>query len=579
MRADGADVLVVGAGPTGLAMAVELARRGVRVRIVDASAEPNGETRALGVQPRTLELFEKLGVAEAAVAQGVAVTRFSIFSENRPILRMSLDGLDSPYPFLLMLPQHQVEDLLRARLADAGVRVERPVKLISVGQGPDTVEARLAHADGTVEEATVPWLVGCDGAHSTVRHRLGIPFGGAAFEENFAVADLRMDWSLPHDEFFSHLNRGRFVAYFPMPGGLHRVAIAYPAGRVPQGEVTFEELKRAVDACAPAGARVAEVRAAGRFRINQRKVARHSDGRVFLAGDAAHVHSVVGAQGMNTGLQDAFNLGWKLACVIAGRARPELLAGYAAERAPVAHRLVKGTKFVTRMTLLHTPPATAARRTIAPHVLARPRVQRTLARALTQLDVSYRDGSGAGDGERIMVGDRAPDVPVEDASGTTTRLFQALDPETHTLLVFGPRDDALRRMLAGYAGLVRPVEVGSGGDGASGTTAWAEARASVASSPAMPSSCRPLRAGWAHSPCSSRGSRAPAPSSAQRAAPANSPTSSTSARTPPSTTPGTTGPSGYGRPPADVVSTWCSSQSAGGPPRGVSAAWRRSAGW
>lgn len=404
------DVLVVGAGPTGLTMAVELARRGVDVRIIDAASAPTTETRALGVQPRTLELFERLDLAEAAVAEGMKVTDFKVFSESKQFLHLNLEGLDSPYPYLLMLQQPRVEALLNARLESFGVTVERAIELATLRHDSDGVAVELRHGDGTVEHTRTSWLIGCDGAHSTVRHQLGVPFVGAAFEENFAVADVEMDWPLPHNVFHAFLNRGNFAAYFPMPGGLHRLTIAYRPGQTPTGDVTDEELQAAVDRGAPPGARITAVHYAGRFQINQRKVARHSVGRVFLAGDAAHVHSVVGGQGMNTGIQDAFNLGWKLAAVVNGHAEPPLLDSYAEERAPVAHRLVKGTRRATRMTLLRNPIATAARRHIAPHITPRPRLQRVLGRALTQLDVSYRDGTGGTNDDRLAVGDRYPDI-------------------------------------------------------------------------------------------------------------------------------------------------------------------------
>lgn len=441
-----ADVLVVGAGPTGLTLAVELARRGVGVRIVDASPAATTETRALGVQPRTLELFEQLELADAAVAAGLPVSEFNVFSENKQLLHLNLSGLDTPYPYLLMLRQPQVESLLQSRLNDYGVTVERGVELTTLAQRPDAVEVGLRQADGSVAQIWAPWVVGCDGAHSAIRHQLGVPFLGAAFEENFAVADVRVDWSLPYDVFYSFLNRGKFVAYFPMAGGLHRLTIAYPPGRAPTGNVTFDELQNAVDRCAPPGTRVEEITYAGRFQINQRKVARHTVGRVFLAGDAAHVHSVVGGQGMNTGIQDAFNLGWKLAAVVGGHARRELLDSYATERAPVAHRLVKGTRRVTRITLLRNPLATAIRRNLGPHIASRPVVQRTVARALTQLDVSYRDKTGGSTDARLAVGDRFPDVSV-------------LHPVKYTLLVSGAEPAGLRTLLGGYADLIDVHEV------------------------------------------------------------------------------------------------------------------------
>ncbi|MBE1583792.1 FAD-dependent monooxygenase [Nonomuraea angiospora] len=435
------DVLIVGAGPTGLTMAVELARRHIDVRVIDALPAPTTETRALGVQPRTLELFDRLELTEATIAAGVPVADFHIFSENKQFLDLSVSRLDTPYPYLLMAPQPRVEEVLTRRLLDYGVKVEREVELTALSQGPGEVQAELLHGDGTTEQAHVPWLIGCDGAHSTVRHRLGVPFVGEAFEENFAVADGRVDWPVPYDVFHAFLNKGRFVAYFPMPGGMHRITIAYPPGHVPQGEVTFEEVRSAVAVCSPPGTRLVEILESGRFRINQRKVARHSVDRVFLAGDAAHVHSVVGGQGMNTGIQDAFNLGWKLAAVVQGRAPAGLLDTYAAERSPVAARLVKGTRRATRMTLLSNPIATAARRILAPHITPLPAVQKPLSRALTQLDVSYRDGSGGSNDDRLAVGDRFPEIGLQH-------------PWKHTLLVFGMEPPTLRSVLGDLDDLI-----------------------------------------------------------------------------------------------------------------------------
>jgi 2-polyprenyl-6-methoxyphenol hydroxylase-like FAD-dependent oxidoreductase len=434
-----ATVLVVGAGPTGLTMAIELARRGVDVDIIDVSAGPAVETRALGVQARTLELFDRIEVADAAIAKGLPVAAFSVFSENKPIVHVNMRGLDTPYPFTLMLPQHETESLLAARLAELGVKVQRRVELTALTQHPDAVEVSLRHADGTVKPAEVGWLVGCDGARSTVRSKLGVPFAGTAFEENFAVADLRMDWSLPHDQFYAFLNRGSFVAYFPMPSGAYRIAVGYPKGRAPQGDVSFAELERAVEKCSPPGSRVTEVDQTARFRINQRKVKRHSVGRVFLAGDAAHVHSVVGAQGMNTGIQDAFNLGWKLAAVAQNRAPRELLETYETERAPVVSRLVRATRTFTRLVLLANPLATAARRGVASRVMSRRRSRHTLARALSEIDITYASRRRIGRRPALAAGDRAPNAEVRNRStGAVTGLFDEFDHKRHTLMIVGP---------------------------------------------------------------------------------------------------------------------------------------------
>jgi 2-polyprenyl-6-methoxyphenol hydroxylase-like FAD-dependent oxidoreductase len=436
-------VLVVSAGPVGLTAAAELRRRGVTVRCVDAAVHHNVSTKALGLQARTLELFERLGVLEAAVAHGLPVRRFNILSEEHPIAEFDLGNLDTPFPYLLMVPQNITEQILRERLAELGGHVETGVELTGFSQDADGVNAVLHDKEGHTERVRADWLVAADGARSTVRHQLGMRFEGGTFREEFAVADVRVDWALPMDELFAYLNRGDFIAYFPMAGGWHRVAIAYQTRPAPTGEVTLGEVQTAIDRCGPDGARAVEIGDRSRFVINQRTVDKESVGRIFLAGDAAHVNSVVGAQGLNIGVQDAFNLAWKLAAVIAGHAAPSLLDTYAAERRPAASRTVRGTRRATRMTLLRRTPAVFVRRRIAPVLLRRPRVRTTIEHALSQLDISYRHpGATTVGAHTVVVGDRAPDAPLRlchdgRPAASVTRLFDVIRHDEFSLLLVG----------------------------------------------------------------------------------------------------------------------------------------------
>jgi 2-polyprenyl-6-methoxyphenol hydroxylase-like FAD-dependent oxidoreductase len=454
------DVLVVGAGPVGLTAAAELRRRGVVVRCVDAERHHNVSTKALGLQARTLELFERLDVVGAAVARGLPVREFNIYSEEHRIAHFDMGGLDTPYPYLLMLPQNTTEEILRDRLDELGAEVERGVELVGFSQGPGGVDAVLRHGDRS-EHVRADWMIAADGAHSSVRHQLGLPFEGGAFREEFATVDVRVDWPLPYDQLFAFLNRGNFIAYFPMVGGTHRVAIAYNTRRATGGEVTLAEVQAAIDACGPTGAHVVEIGDRSRFVIHQRTVARQSVGRVFLAGDAAHVHSVVGAQGLNIGVQDAFNLAWKLAAVVSGSATSDLLETYAAERHPAAKRIVDGTRRATRMTLLRRRPAVFARRHIAPLVFGRPRGRRTIEHALSQLDISYRVPGVVADAS-VVTGDRAPDAPLRHLgvahprTAPVTRLFEVIRRDEFSLVLVGDDRDiaasypAIRRAVAGF---------------------------------------------------------------------------------------------------------------------------------
>jgi 2-polyprenyl-6-methoxyphenol hydroxylase-like FAD-dependent oxidoreductase len=445
------DVLVVGAGPVGLTAAAELRRRGVTVRCVDAERFHNVSTKAAGIQAKTLELFERLGVVHAAVERGLPVRRFHILSEEHPIAHFDLGRLDTPYPYLLMLPQNQTEEILRQRLEELGGAVDTGVELIGFTQDKKGVDVVLRCADGQSEHVRADWMIAADGAHSTVRHQLGLQFEGGAFREEFATVDVRIDWHLPMDELYAYLNRGNFIAYFPLVGGWHRVAIAYNTRRAPEGEVTLAEVQSAIDACGPTGARAAEIGDRSRFVIHQRTVERQSVGRVFLAGDAAHVHSVVGAQGLNIGVQDSFNLAWKLAAVISGRAQPALLDTYAGERRPAASRTVRGTRRATRMTLLRRSPTVFARRHVAPLVLGRRRARSTIELALSQLDISYRTPGAVATGS-IETGDRVPDSPLRQGgvararTAPVTRLFEVIRNDEFSLLLIGESED----LAAGY---------------------------------------------------------------------------------------------------------------------------------
>jgi 2-polyprenyl-6-methoxyphenol hydroxylase-like FAD-dependent oxidoreductase len=431
------DVLIVGAGPTGLTLANELLRHGAGVRIVDKAAEVAQSTKALGVQARTLEQLEGLGVSDAMVSRGLRLTKARIFSEHTQIADFDFGRIDSPYPYLLELPQNHVEEILADRLAEQGGRIDYSTELLTFDQGEDGVEATLRHADGREERSRFAYLVACDGARSLVRHQLGVDFEGSTFDQSFAVADVRLEWPLDGDALYAFLNRGAFMAFFPMADGLHRVAIAYRAGSEPAGEVDRAELERGLAQTGPPGAAITEVHWTSRFRINQRRAARQALGRVFLAGDAAHIHSLIGAQGMNTGIQDAVNLAWKLARVLDGRAPRALLESYQPERGEVSRRLLKATGRVTRMTLLRNPVATAIRRTVAPRITSRAAVQDRLPFALSQTDVAYPDSPlNTGHGTPAP-GERAPDAPL--GAG---RIFELLRGTGYVLLSFDGRQDA-----------------------------------------------------------------------------------------------------------------------------------------
>ncbi len=306
-----ADVLVVGAGPTGLAMAVELTRMGVRCRVIDKAPEPSKTSKALAVQARTLEYFDRIGIADAAVAAGRPIHGVNVFRERQRGCSHELRrGLPSRFHYALILPQSETERLLTGRLAGLGVSAERGVELTGFTQDGAGVEAVLRRPEGGAEERLrVRWLIGCDGPHSTVRHLLGVPFAGRAFEEAWSLADLHVESGLPDDEVSVFLHRGDILAFFPMkPEKQFRLVIQRRDVADPSPEPTAAEFQQAIADYGPKDTHVSDPIWMSRFQISQRQAADYRRGDVFLAGDASHIHSPVGGQGMNTGIQDACNL-------------------------------------------------------------------------------------------------------------------------------------------------------------------------------------------------------------------------------------------------------------------------------
>jgi 2-polyprenyl-6-methoxyphenol hydroxylase-like FAD-dependent oxidoreductase len=483
-------VLIVGAGPTGLMMAGELARRGVRCRLIDKAPRPSPFSKALAVQARTLELLERIGLADRAVASGRKIHGLSGHSDGKRIIHISLDPIESRYNYVLSIPQSETERLLGEHLAGLGITAEREVELVGLTQGRDAVEAVLRRPDrDAVELFHVPWVIGCDGPHSAVRRELGIPFEGRAFDETFSLADVRLEGDVPDDEVTLYLCHGDLVGLIPMPGARRfRVVIEHHTGTAPQGEEpALAEFQRMIDVCGPrGGARLSDPIWTSRFRISQRRVATYRQGRVFLAGDAAHIHSPVGGQGMNTGIQDACNLAWKLALVLYGRGRPELLDSYQQERQPLGKALLRVTGTSSRVLLWRHPVAEAVRDLLAPVLTSFNLVQDRIRGALSETAVRYREspivreyrgprGTGllpgwlhAGAG--LRAGDRAVDGALRRArDGAEVRLFELMPGTRHTLVLFAGRRlgaDAARRrreilsvLAEGYDDLIEPYVV------------------------------------------------------------------------------------------------------------------------
>ncbi|MCG6876393.1 MAG: FAD-dependent monooxygenase [Betaproteobacteria bacterium] len=453
------DVLIVGAGPTGLMLANQLGRRGVRVLIIDRHAQPSRETKALGVQARTLEIYSRLGIVDRALELGKRGTGGNIWAEGRHMARVSLgDAGESvtPYPYILILGQDDNERIMGDKLHDWGVAVQWRTELVGLQQAPDNVAATLKLPDGTTRTVTANRVAGCDGAHSAVRELSGITFPGAPYEHVFFVADTEVTGSMVPDEVNVFLWREGFHLFFPMRGKDHwRIVGILPPALRDKDDVKFESVIPALRGEA-GDLSFKACTWFSTYRIHHRSAARFRDRRCFLLGDAAHIHSPVGAQGMNTGLQDAYNLGWKLALVVQGRADAALVDSYEDERVPVARRLLNTTDRAFRLIVSDNPLAGIFRTQVLARIAAfavnRKPIQRFAFRVISQTGIHYRKSSlsetlsGLPHGAP-QAGDRFPWLRVKSRTeGPVEDLFAKLDDTRLALILIGqpaPPDAAL----------------------------------------------------------------------------------------------------------------------------------------
>ena len=390
-------MLVVGAGPVGLTVAHELSRQGIRVRLVDAAIGPATTSRAIATHPRTLETYDQMGVVDRIIARGQMICGFTIFQEGRQLARLDADYSSMPtrFPFTLAIEQTSTEAVLREVLAERGVEAEWGAKVESVDVTDTHVEVALHHSDGSAEQYRVGWLVGCDGGHSTIRKALALPLIGQS-NQTWMLADAPLEADLPRDSIYWVRTEDVTLMAVPLRDG-NRWRLLDTVDLDQDPTAVRERFARKLSRGLGATVHVGEPTWTSVFTAQQRMVAEMRVGRCLLAGDAAHVHSPASGQGMNAGIQEGVKLAWKLAMVIHGSAREELLDTYSEERVPIGRALLGSTKRATSLVELRSPVVDRVLpvmfgvvRNVGP---VRRRIQRKILSGISGLDLTYRDSS------------------------------------------------------------------------------------------------------------------------------------------------------------------------------------------
>ena len=443
-----AEILIVGAGPTGLVLALTLAKKGVPFRIIDNDPGPGNYSRALVVHARTLEFYRALGFADAFVAKGVKIELIKLRARSQPFVDVSFADIgrgQSPFPFSLGLPQDEHEEFLVARLRDLGIAVDWGVELKGLKQTGEQVEVQLMRGSSP-EQASCSYVCGCDGASSKVRTLLAVPFSGGTYDDLFFVADAELERA-PDADISVNLGSHSFALVTPIrTSGMYRIVGLVPHRLRHERNLAFEDVR--ADSETFLDMKVRRLNWFSTYRVHHRVADRFQIGRCFLLGDAGHVHSPAGGQGMNTGIGDAFNLAWKLAEVVAKGAEPKLLESYEVERSAFARKLVASTDRAFEI-LTATGGLYALLRTwvipgLMGHAMRFARVRSMMFKLISQTRIRYRASPlSQGQAGGIYGGDRLPWIP----AGATDNFvpLQSLDWQVH---VYGTAEPAFEREIA-----------------------------------------------------------------------------------------------------------------------------------
>lgn len=435
-------VLIVGAGPTGLMMACELARYGIDFRIIDKKTEPTQGSNATWIQARTLEIFDAIGIVDPFLRLGNKCHAINFYDKGKYLGGMDLSKIHSTYPFILMLPQKETERLLNERLGELKINIERSLELIDVKQTNNGIISTIELPNGKTETIISDWVIACDGVNSSIREKCKIKFSGEDIPEQFMVADAEMESSLPTNELHVFFDKGtifpeRATIFSAFPWGSNKYRLsANLYNEIPRQTFHEHEVKDVVAQRTYGNFIVENVSWISPFWIHGKIVKNMQNHSIFLLGDAAHAHSPAGGQGMNTGIQDAFNLAWKLALVIKRKSNVSLLNSYQSERFPIVKNIVKQTDFYTNM-FLFDKSFFGKLKKFSHEILENVNLSKKISEQLTQINIRYKKSLVINYEEKPNAkspkqGERAPDVSVNDSKKLSAFLSNSL----HNILLF-----------------------------------------------------------------------------------------------------------------------------------------------
>ncbi len=437
------DVIIAGAGPTGLALACQLIRYGIDFVILDKKAATTPHSKAIGVQARTLEIYEQIGIAGKLISEGAIAERARLVESGGVRGEVELTNIGegmSPYPFLLLVEQGRHEKILYDFLKANGRDVLWKTELENFSQDAQGVRANVKNANGETSTIEAKFLVGCDGAKSIVRHTLGMTFEGSTFERLFYVADAEIEWEFPHDALYICLAENTITAFFPMTGGENhfRIVGTFPEDETRrEGEILYEEIEQQIIEDTELELDIHDVNWFSVYKVHSRRVNKFSEGRCFLAGDSAHIHTPAGAQGMNTGIQDGYNLAWKLAYVLSGKADVNILETYNEERLENAKRLLQTTDRFFDFGASDEWFVAFFRTKIFPYIanfaLNFDAVKKFIFPLVSQIGINYRKSrlSVHNENFKIRAGDRMPYFTIDGTS-----IYEKLTSPQFHLLTF-----------------------------------------------------------------------------------------------------------------------------------------------